>query len=118
MTRLIFCSGKVYYDLVRGRAQAGQAESTAIIRIEQIYPLHDEKLRRIARRYPNIKRYVWCQEEPENMGAWNFLAPRIAGLVGSLIGYAGRPPSASTAAGSLSAHKSQLDALVKQAFSV
>ena len=118
VTRLIFCSGKVYYDLVRGRAQAGQAESTAIIRIEQIYPLHDEKLRRIARRYPNIKRYVWCQEEPENMGAWNFLAPRIAGLVGSLIDYAGRPPSASTAAGSLSAHKTQLDALVKQAFTL
>jgi len=118
ITRLIFCSGKVYYDLVRGRREAGQTDTTAIMRIEQIYPLHAEKLRRIARRYPHIRRTVWCQEEPENMGAWNFLAPRIAGLVGSLIGYAGRPASASTATGSLDTHKTQLAALVKQAFEV
>ena len=118
ISRLIFCSGKVYYDLVRGRKEAGQSETTAIVRVEQLYPLHAEKIQRIARRYPNIKRYVWCQEEPENMGAWNFIAPRIAGLVGSLIGYAGRPASASTATGSLDAHKIQLAGLVKQAFEV
>jgi len=118
VSRLIFCSGKVYYDLVRGRAEAGQSETTAIVRIEQIYPLHGEKLQRISRRYPNVRRYVWCQEEPENMGAWNFIAPRIAGLVGSLIGYAGRPESASTATGSLGAHKSQLASLITQAFTV
>ena len=118
ISRLIFCSGKVYYDLVRGRKEAGQADTTAIVRVEQLYPLHAEKIQRIARRYPHIKRYVWCQEEPENMGAWNFIAPRIAGLVGSLIGYAGRPASASTATGSLDAHKIQLAGLVKQAFEV
>ena len=118
ITRLIFCSGKVYFDLVRGRKDAAQAETTAIIRLEQLYPLYGEKLQRIARRYPNIKRYVWCQEEPENMGAWNFIAPKIAGLVGSLIGYAGRPASASTATGSLNAHKIQLAALVKNAFEI
>ncbi len=116
--RLIFCSGKVYYDLLRGRTEAGQDGSTAIVRIEQLYPLHTEKLRRIAARYPNVQRFVWCQEEPENMGAWNFIAPRIAGIVRSLIGYAGRPESASTATGSLGAHKTQLAALVKQAFEV
>ena len=118
VTRIIFCSGKVGYDLVRGRKEAGQEETTAIIRIEQLYPLYGEKLVRIARRYPNARRYVWCQEEPENMGAWNFIAPKIAGLVGSLIGYAGRPESASTAAGSLGTHKAQQAALVKQAFEV
>jgi len=118
VSRIIFCSGKVYYDLVRGRAEAGRSGDVSIIRIEQIYPLHAEKLQRIARRYPNVRRHVWCQEEPENMGAWNFLAPRIAGLVGSLIGYAGRPESASTATGSLRAHKAQQQALVKQAFEV
>ncbi len=119
ITRLIFCSGKVYYDLVRGRDEAGTAgKTTAIVRIEQIYPLHGEKLARIAKSYPGLKRYVWCQEEPQNMGAWNFIAPRIAGLVGSLIGYAGRPESASTAAGSLGTHKAQQAALVKQAFEV
>lgn len=118
VTRIIFCSGKVYYDIVRGRAEAGQDGTTAIIRVEQIYPLYGEKLTRIVKRYPNAQRYVWCQEEPENMGAWNFIAPKIAGLVGSLIGYAGRPESASTAAGSLGTHKAQQAALVKQAFEV
>jgi len=118
VTRIVFCSGKICYDLMRGRREAGQEETTAIIRIEQLYPLYAEKLVRIVRRYPNARRYVWCQEEPENMGAWNFIAPKIAGLVGSLIGYAGRPESASTAAGSLGTHKAQQAALVKQAFEV
>lgn len=118
VTRVIFCSGKVYYDLVRGRAEAGQDGTTALIRVEQLYPLYGEKLTRIVKRYPNVQRFVWCQEEPENMGAWNFIAPKIAGLVGSLIGYAGRPESASTAAGSLGTHKAQQAALVKQAFEV
>ena len=118
VARLIFCSGKVYYDLVRGREEAGQSGTTAIVRVEQLYPLYGEKLRRIARRYSKAERFVWCQEEPENMGAWNFIAPRIAGLVGSLLGYAGRPASASTAAGSLGTHKAQQAALVKQAFEV
>jgi len=118
VTRLVFCTGKVYYDLVRGRGESGQAETTAIIRLEQIYPLYSEKLTRIVRRYPNANRCVWCQEEPENMGAWNFIAPKISSLAGSLIGYAGRPESASTAAGSLGTHKAQQAALVKQAFEV
>ena len=118
VTRLIFCSGKVYYDLVHGRTAAGQDGRTAIVRIEQLYPLHGDKLKRIAKSYPKVTRFVWCQEEPENMGAWNFIAPRIAGFVGSLIGYAGRPASASTAAGSFGTHKAQQAALVKQAFEI
>ena len=118
VTRVIFCSGKVYYDLVRGREEAKQQETTAIVRLEQIYPLHGERLRAIAKRYPAVKRYVWCQEEPQNMGAWNFIAPRIAGFMGSLIGYAGRPESASTAAGSSGKHKEQQASLITQAFEV
>jgi 2-oxoglutarate dehydrogenase E1 component len=118
VTRVIFCSGKVYYDLVRGREEAKQQATTAIVRLEQIYPLHGERIRAIAKRYSAVKRYVWCQEEPENMGAWNFIAPRIAGFVGSLIGYAGRPESASTAAGSSGKHKEQQAALITQAFEV
>jgi len=116
--RLVFCSGKVYYDLLAGRAEAGQQETTALIRIEQLYPLYADKLARVSKRYPNVSRFVWCQEEPENMGAWNFIAPKIAGIIGSLIGYAGRPASASTATGSLGAHKAQQAALVKMAFEV
>ena len=118
VNRVVFCSGKVYYDLVRGREEAKQTATTAIIRFEQIYPLHSERLKSLAKRYPGTKRYVWCQEEPQNMGAWNFIAPRIAGLVGSLIGYAGREESASTATGSSGKHKEQQSALIKQAFEV
>jgi 2-oxoglutarate dehydrogenase E1 component len=118
VNRVVFCSGKVYYDLVRGREEAKQTATTAIIRFEQIYPLHSERLKALSKRYPGTKRYVWCQEEPQNMGAWNFIAPRIAGLVGSLIGYAGREESASTATGSSGKHKEQQAALIKQAFEV
>ena len=118
VNRVVFCSGKVYYDLVRGREEAKQTATTVIIRFEQIYPLHSERLKALAKRYPGTKRYVWCQEEPQNMGAWNFIAPRIAGLVGSLIGYAGREESASTATGSSGKHKEQQAALIKQAFEV
>jgi len=118
VNRVVLCSGKVYYDLVRGREEAKQAATTAIIRFEQIYPLHSERLKDLAKRYSGTKRYVWCQEEPQNMGAWNFIAPRIAGLVGSLIGYAGREESASTATGSSGKHKEQQAALIKQAFEV
>ena len=118
VTRIIFCTGKVYYDLIKGREAAGQQATTAIVRLEQIYPLHGDRLRAIVARYGSVKRFVWCQEEPENMGAWNFIAPRIAGLVGSLIGYAGRPESASPAAGSSGKHKDQQAALINQAFQV
>ena len=118
VNRVVFCSGKIYYDLVRGREEAKQTVTTAIIRFEQIYPLHSERLQALSKRYPATKRYVWCQEEPQNMGAWNFIAPRIAGLVGSLIGYAGREESASTATGSSGKHKEQQAALIKQAFEV
>lgn len=118
VTRVVFCSGKVYYDLLKGREEAGQGDTTAIVRIEQLYPLYCEKLGAIVKEYPNAKRFVWCQEEHQNMGAWNFIAPRIAGCIGSLIGYAGRAESASTATGSLNAHKAQQAALVKQAFEV
>ena len=116
--RVIFCSGKIYYDLVRARAEAKQEKTTAILRIEQIYPLHADRLKSLVARYTGAKRFVWCQEEPENQGAWHFLAPRIAGIVGSLIAYAGRPESASTAVGSYGKHKEQQTALLATALTV
>jgi 2-oxoglutarate dehydrogenase E1 component len=118
VTRIVFCSGKVYFDLVRARAEAKQDATTAIIRIEQLYPLHADRIREVVARYKSVKRFVWCQEEPENQGAWLFLAPRIAGIVGSLIGYAGRSESASPAVGSYGKHKDQLVSLLKQAFEI
>jgi 2-oxoglutarate dehydrogenase E1 component len=116
--RIIFCSGKIYFDLVRARAEAKLENTVAILRIEQLYPLHDERLKALVSRYTGVQRFVWCQEEPENQGAWHFLAPRIAGLVGSLIGYAGRIESASPAVGSYGKHKEQQTALLAAAFTV
>ncbi|MCX7868924.1 MAG: thiamine pyrophosphate-dependent enzyme, partial [Terrimicrobiaceae bacterium] len=116
--RLIFCSGKVYYDLVKYRRENPRAARAAIIRIEQLYPLNEEKLRRVAAPYTGVKKYVWCQEEPENMGAWTFILPRLLNLFPGYIWYAGRPPSASTAAGSHEVHLRQQAELVRQAFEI
>jgi 2-oxoglutarate dehydrogenase E1 component len=116
--RVIFCSGKVYYDLLRYRQEQGLENKAAIIRIEQLYPLHTEKITRLCEPFTNAKKHVWCQEEPENMGAWTFILPRLLNLFPGYIHYAGRPASASTAAGSTQVHLDQQAALVKQAFEV
>jgi 2-oxoglutarate dehydrogenase E1 component len=114
--RIIFCSGKVYYDLIKYRKENALTDAAAIIRIEQLYPLHKEKIARLAKPFSNAKKVVWCQEEPENMGAWTFILPRLLNLFPSYIHYAGRPASASPAAGTMQTHQGQQAALVKQAF--
>ncbi|HEY5704125.1 MAG TPA: 2-oxoglutarate dehydrogenase E1 component [Terrimicrobiaceae bacterium] len=116
--RVIFCSGKVYYDLIKYRQENNLKDAAAIIRIEQLYPLYEEKVSRLAKPFSNAKKFVWCQEEPENMGAWTFILPRLLNLFPGYIHYAGRPASASPAAGTMQAHQAQQAALVKQAFEV
>ena len=116
--RVIFCSGKVYYDLIKYRQENSLKDAAAIIRIEQLYPLYKEKVSRLTKPFSNAKKFVWCQEEPENMGAWTFILPRLLNLFPGYIHYAGRPASASTAAGTMQAHQAQQAALVKQAFEV
>ncbi len=116
--RVVFCSGKVYYDLLKYRNENGLTNAAAIIRVEQLYPLYDDKIRRLVAPYTKVKKYVWCQEEPQNMGAWTFLLPRLLNIFPGYIHYAGRPASASTAAGSTQVHAAQQVALVKQAFEV
>ena len=114
--RIVFCSGKVYYDLLKARAEEKARADTAIVRIEQLYPLHDERLHAIIKRYPAAKHIVWCQEEPKNNGAWTFIAPRVAEISGVTLAYAGRPESASPATGSSGKHKEQQASLLNQAF--
>jgi 2-oxoglutarate dehydrogenase E1 component len=116
--RLIFCSGKVYYDLLNHQREHDLAETTAIIRIEQIYPLYEEKLKRVTAPFSKAKHYVWCQEEPKNMGAYTFLLPRLSSLFRHWIDYAGRPPAASPATGSTAVHKKEQADLVRHAFEV
>jgi len=118
VTRLILCSGKVYYDLLQHREQEGLEEQTALVRVEQLYPIDTERLREAVEAFPNTKQLVWCQEEPQNMGAWTFIQPRLETLFERKIAYAGRPAAASPATGSSALHKREQETLVKEAFTV
>ncbi|GAB7258036.1 2-oxoglutarate dehydrogenase E1 component [uncultured Polaribacter sp.] len=74
--KLVFCMGKFYYDLLEEREKLGR-EDVALVRIEQLFPLHLDKLQKVIDRYPNVENYVWAQEEPRNMGAWSFMLERF-----------------------------------------
>lgn len=74
--KVVFCMGKFYYDLLAKREELGR-DDVALVRIEQLFPLHEEKLQAAIDRYPNAERYVWAQEEPRNMGAWSFMLQRF-----------------------------------------
>ncbi|TMM32401.1 2-oxoglutarate dehydrogenase E1 component [Polaribacter aestuariivivens] len=76
VTKLVFCMGKFYYDLLEERENL-EREDIALVRIEQLFPLHIEKLQKVIDRYPNVKDYIWAQEEPRNMGAWSFMLERF-----------------------------------------
>jgi 2-oxoglutarate dehydrogenase E1 component len=114
--RVILCSGKVYYDLVDYRAKQ-KITDTAIVRIEQLYPLHRKRLAEIAKKYASAK-LVWAQEESANNGPWTYIAPQLEEIFGRKAAYAGRDASASPAVGSLALHKLELAALLKEAFTL
>jgi len=116
--RVIFCSGKVYYDLHKYREEHQLNTKAAILRVEQLYPLYEEKLKRLAAPFENASKFIWCQEEPQNMGAWTFILPRLLNLFPGFIHYAGRPASASSAPGSMHVHHEQQANLVEQAFTM
>jgi len=115
--RIVFCTGKVFYDLVEYRKEA-EIDNTAIIRIEQLYPFNGEMLELILSQYPQASKWVWAQEEPKNMGAWTYIGPRLQEILRSHIRYAGRKPSSSPAAGSKAMHKREQQTLIEQAFEV
>lgn len=113
--RVIFCTGKVYYDLLAYR-QAGNRVDTAFIRVEQLYPLNEMAIMEAIAPFANVKKFVWCQEEPRNMGAWTFVSSRIGKLLRVHLTYAGRDEAATTAVGSLALHKIEQRKLVEEAF--
>jgi len=116
--RLIMCSGKVYYDLVNTRRERG-ASDTAIIRLEQLYPFPHKAVATELKKYPGATEIVWCQDEPQNQGAWFFVQHYIMENMteGQKLGYAGRPASASPAVGYYAKHNEQQKALLDAAFS-
>ncbi|MFJ4289663.1 2-oxoglutarate dehydrogenase E1 component [Cupriavidus sp. NPDC089707] len=115
--RVIMCSGKVYYDLVNTRKER-EANDTAIIRLEQLYPFPHKAIAAELKKYPNATEIVWCQDEPQNQGAWFFVQHYIMENMtdGQKLGYAGRPASASPAVGYYAKHNEQQKALLEAAF--
>jgi 2-oxoglutarate dehydrogenase E1 component len=115
--RVIACSGKVYYDLVKKRAEK-KASDVAIIRVEQLYPFPHKAFATELKKYPNATDIVWCQDEPQNQGAWFFVQHYVHEnmLDGQKLGYAGRAASASPACGYAHLHQEQQKALLEQAF--
>jgi len=115
--RVIACSGKVYYDLVKKREDK-KASDVAILRVEQLYPFPHKAFGAEMKKYPNATEVVWCQDEPQNQGAWFFVQHYIHEnmLDGQKLGYAGRAASASPAVGYAHLHQDQQKALLDQAF--
>lgn len=113
---VVFCSGKVYYELLEAR-RARSLNNVALIRIEQLYPFPEQEVAAILANYPEAKDIVWCQEEPENQGAWLTLQPCLLPLLNKAqsLRYAGRASSASPASGYHSVHEKEQKALVDQA---
>ncbi len=117
INKVILTSGKVYYDLIKHRSD-NKFTDVAIVRVEQYYPYKSEMVREILSSYSNAKKVVWVQEEPKNMGAWNFLALRIIEDLaeGQKLYYVGRPEGASPAVGSGRKSAKQQKELVEEAF--
>lgn len=115
--RVLFCTGKVYYDLLAKRSKLG-ADDVAIVRLEQLYPFHEARVRQILQKYEQAKNVVWVQEEPKNMGAWSFVAPLFSELllISQNLRYAGRKASASPATGFTAVHNLEQEALLDAAF--
>lgn len=117
--RVVMCSGKVYYDLLEQRRKNEQTD-VAIIRIEQLYPFPHEELDAIVEQYQHVKDWVWCQEEPQNQGAWYCSQHHFVEAIpeGAKVSYAGRAASSSPAVGYLAVHNQQQKAVVAEALEI
>jgi 2-oxoglutarate dehydrogenase E1 component len=117
VTRVILCSGKIYYDLLAGREERG-ASHVALVRVEQLYPFPDAQVNDVLLRYPLTAEVVWVQEEPRNMGPWRFVSEQIQPVLNASrreLRYVGRPESASPAGGSGKRHQQEQTEIVGDA---
>jgi 2-oxoglutarate dehydrogenase E1 component len=114
--RVVFCSGKVYFDLLKARRRETPRD-VALVRIEQLYPFPAEEYEAVLRRYPNAHELVWCQEEPQNQGAWYQIRHRLQDRAGDRhdVLYAGRAPAAAPATGLSKIHEAEQTGLVQAA---
>jgi 2-oxoglutarate dehydrogenase E1 component len=114
--RVVFCSGRVYFDLLKARRK-DRLREVALVRIEQLYPFPSEEYEAVLNRYPNAREIVWCQEEPQNQGAWYQIRHRLQELLGGRrqVLYAGRAPAAAPATGIMKIHEAEQHALIDAA---
>ena len=110
--KVVFCMGKFYYDLLAERENNGR-EDIALVRIEQLFPLHEAQLEAVLEGYPNAERFVWAQEEPKNMGAWSYMLERFPKL---RLEVASREYHAATAAGSSARYKKRHQKVIAKVF--
>ena len=117
--RVVFCSGKVYYELLQERRKLEQ-NNIAIVRVEQLYPFPHDEMKTIMERYQHVTDFVWCQEEPQNQGAWYCSQHHFVDAIpqGAKLKYAGRKASASPACGYMSVHTKEQQALVADALTI
>jgi 2-oxoglutarate dehydrogenase E1 component len=114
--RIVFCAGKVYFDLLKARRKEG-VRDVALVRIEQLYPFPGEEYAAVLRRYPNARELVWCQEEPQNQGAWYQIRHRLQEFAGAgrEVLYAGRASAAAPATGLIRVHEAEQQGIVQAA---
>ncbi len=117
--RVVFCSGKVYYELLQERRKQ-ELNNIAIVRVEQLYPFPHAEMDTIMQRYQHVKDFVWCQEEPQNQGAWYCSQHHFVDAIpaGAKLTYAGRKASASPACGYMSVHNKEQQALIADALTI
>jgi 2-oxoglutarate dehydrogenase E1 component len=112
--RIIFCSGKIFYELLQRRRKIKNSDA-AIIRLEQFYPFPEMQLKTAIQKYKQARKYLWVQEEPENMGAWFFVRPRLENLTGKSIEYVGRNAASSPATGFPNIYRKEQTAIIDNA---
>lgn len=112
--KLLFCSGKIYYDLLKKRDET-KADNCAIIRIEELYPFPQKEVEKILNKYKSAPNKYWVQEEPQNRGAWTFIKYQFDNLFNERLQYIGRNPSASPATGSLGLFKVEQEKILTNA---
>ena len=111
---VIFCNGKIFYELYKRRLDLKNTY-TAIVRLEQFYPVPEAQIKKTAEKYRGVKNWFWVQEEPENMGGWHFIQPYLYDISGNSFAYIGRKASSSAASGFHTIYKQEQEAIIEQA---
>jgi 2-oxoglutarate dehydrogenase E1 component len=114
---ILFCSGKIYYELLQKRREL-KKNDFAIVRLEQFYPFPEAQIKTVLQKYKKARRFMWVQEEPENMGAWYFLRFRLENIVGKPMEYVGREAAATTATGYPNIYRKEQAAVANTALGI